>query len=43
MFDSIESIKLYLTSEGEELDMHEVWEIVRLQQDLDVFMAAYHL
>jgi hypothetical protein len=42
MFDDLEDIKEFLMSHDEELDMYEAWEIAKNQQELDLFLVAYH-
>lgn len=42
MFECLEDIKEFLMSHGEELSMEEAWEIASHQQELDLFLVAYH-
>jgi hypothetical protein len=42
MFEYLDDIKEFLMSHNEELSMEEVWEIAKHQQELDLFLVAYH-
>lgn len=38
VFESLDEIKQFLTEDNEDLSMSEMWEIVRYQQEFDLFL-----
>lgn len=38
VFESLDEIKQFLTEDDEDLSMSEMWEIVRYQQEFDLFL-----